>query len=199
MRLRQVVCFEKPGAQNTDYTIKFAVERALESGIQHVVVASSSGDTGVKVARAFKGKGVKVIVIGLHVGFSLPGVRRLEERHAKELKRLGVIVVEQTHALSGVERSISRRLGGASRVESIAEALRTLMGVGTKVCIEISIMAADGGHVPVDGKTEIIAIGGTQEGADTSCIILPAHANNFFDLQIREFIAMPRDKAWAEQ
>ena len=199
MLIRQVACFDKPGAQNTDETIKFAVERALESGIKHVVVASSSGETGVKVARALKGKGVKVVVVGLHVGFSLPGVRRLEERHARELKGLGVTVVEQTHALSGVERSITRRLGGASRVESIAEALRTLMGVGTKVCVEISIMAADGGHVPVDGKAEIIAIGGTHKGADTACFILPAHANNFFDLQIREFIAMPRDKAWTEQ
>lgn len=199
MLMRQVVYFEKPGAQNTDDTIKFAMERATELGIKHVVVASSSGDTGVKVARAFKGKGVKVVVVGLHVGFSLPGVRRLEERHTKALKELGVVVVEQTHALSGVERSITRRLGGASRVESIAEALRTLTGAGTKVCVEISIMAADGGHVPVDGKVEIIAIGGTQGGADTACLILPAHANNFFDLQIREFIAMPRDKAWAEQ
>ena len=199
MLMRQVVYFEKPGEHNTDDTIKLAMERAIESGIKHVVVASSSGANGVKVATAFSGKGVEVVVVSLHVGFSQPGARRLQEHHARKLKELGAVIVEQTHALSGVERSITRRLGGASRVESIAEALRTLIGVGTKVCVEISIMAADGGHVPVDGKVEIIAIGGTQKGADTACIILPAHANNFFDLQIREFIAMPRDKVWAER
>jgi hypothetical protein len=199
MITREIVYFEKAGAQNTDDTIKMAVKRAKELDIKFVVVASSSGETGLKTAKAFKGTGAKIVVVGHHVGFSKPGVRELEEQYIKELKALGAIIVEQTHALSGVERSITRRLGGASRVESIAEALRTLISVGTKVCAEISIMAADGGHVPADGKTEIIAIGGTWNGADTACVILPAHANNFFDMQVREFIAIPRDKARAQQ
>ncbi|AFD00247.1 hypothetical protein Mtc_1495 [Methanocella conradii HZ254] len=197
MITREIVYFEKAGAQNTDDTIRMAVKRAKELGIKYVVVASTSGETGVKAARAFKGTDVKVVVVGHHVGFSKPGVRELEEPYIKELKELGATIVEQTHALSGVERSITRRLGGASRVESIAEALRTLISVGTKVCVEISIMAADGGHVPVDGKTEVIAIGGTWNGADTACVILPAHANNFFDMQVREIICMPRDKSRA--
>lgn len=195
MMTREIVYFEKPGAQNTDETVRCAGKRAAESAIKYLVVASSTGQTGVKTAHAFKGAGVKVIVVGSHVGFSGPGVRSMREPFISQLRELGAVIVEQTHALSGVERSISRRLGGASRVESIAEALRTLTGVGVKVCVEISIMASDGGHVPVDGKTEIIAIGGTNAGADTACVILPAHANNFFDLQIREFVAMPRDKS----
>ena len=192
MPTREIVYFDKPGAQNTDDTVRYAANRAAELGIRFVVVASGTGDTGLRTARAFGGTGVKVIVMGSHVGFSGPGVRSMRQPFIAQLKELGAVIVEQTHALSGVERSISRRLGGASRVESIAEALRTLIGVGVKVCVEISIMAADGGNVPVDGKTEIIAIGGTEKGADTACVILPAHANNFFDLQIRELIAMPR-------
>ncbi len=199
MLTRQIVYFEKAGPQNTDDTIRLALERAKELGIRHVVVASVSGETGLKTAKAFQGTGVKVVVVGHHVGFSKPGGREMEEPYLKELKELGATIVEQTHALSGVERSITRRLGGASRVESIAEALRTLISVGTKVCVEISIMAADGGHVPVDGKAEIIAMGGTWPGVDTACVILPAHANNFFDMQVREFIALPRDKAKAGQ
>jgi hypothetical protein len=119
----------------------------------------------------------------------------MQEQYIKELQGLDVVIVEQSHALSGVERSISRRLGGASRVEAIAEALRTAISVGTKVCVEISIMAADGGQVPVDGKTEIITMGGSWPGVDTACVILPAHANNFFDLQVREIVCIPRDKA----
>ncbi len=199
MLTREIVYFDQAGPQNTDDTIRLAVKRAKEAGIKHVVVASVSGETGVKTAKAFQGTGVKVIVVGHHVGFSKPGERELEEQYLKELKELEATIVEQTHALSGVERSITRRLGGASRVEAIAEALRTLISVGAKVCVEISIMAADGGHVPVDGKTEIIAMGGTYPGVDTACVILPAHANNFFDMQVREFIALPRDKAKAGQ
>lgn len=192
---RDIVYFEKAGSQNTDETIRLAVARAKELGLRYAVVASSSGATGVLAARAFAGTGGKVIVVGHHVGFSGPGQRDMEEKHRDQLKELGATVVEQTHALSGVERSISRRLGGASRAESIAEALRTLIGVGTKVCIECSIMAADGGHVPVDGRTEIVAIGGTWSGADTACVIRPAHANSFFDLQVREIVCMPREKS----
>jgi hypothetical protein len=199
MLTREIVYFDRAGSQNTDETIKLALRRANELGIQYIVVASTSGETGLKAARAFKGTGVKVIVVGHHVGFSEPGVRDMEGQYVKELTEMGITIVEQTHALSGVERSITRRLGGASRVESISEALRTLISVGTKVCVEISIMAADGGHVPVDGKTEIIAIGGTWDGADTACVMLPAHANNFFDMQVREFIAIPRDKARERQ
>jgi hypothetical protein len=197
MLTREIVYFDKAGSQNTDDTIRLAVKRAKELGIKYVVVASVSGETGLKTAKALKGTGVKVIVVGHHVGFSKPGERELEESYTKELNEMGITIVEQTHALSGVERSITRRLGGASRVESIAEALRTLISVGTKVCVEISIMAADGGHIPVDGETEIIAMGGTWPGVDTACVILPAHANNFFDMQVREFIAIPRDKSRA--
>jgi hypothetical protein len=197
MITREIVYFDKAGAQNTDDTIRLAVKRAKELGIKYAVVASVSGETGVKAANAFKGTGVKVIVVGHHVGFSKPGVRDMQEHYIKELQDLGVVIVEQSHALSGVERSISRRLGGASRVEAIAEALRTVISVGTKVCVEISIMAADGGYVPVDGKTEIITMGGTWPGVDTACVVLPAHANNFFDLQVREIVCIPRDKAKA--
>ncbi|MCD1295650.1 hypothetical protein CUJ83_11640 [Methanocella sp. CWC-04] len=189
----EIVYFEKAGDRNTDDTIALAVKRAKEAGIKYVVVASSSGETGVKAAKAFEGTGAKVIVVGHAVGFSKPGVSDAEEKYVNELRSRGVPYVQQTHALSGVERSISRKLGGASRVESIADALRSVVSVGAKVCVEISIMAADGGYVPVDD--EIIAIGGTWGGADTACVIKPAHANNFFDLHILEIICMPRDKS----
>ncbi len=195
MLTREIVYFDHAGPQNTDDTIRLAVKRAKELGIMYVVVPSVSGETGVKTAKAFKGTGIKVIVVGHHVGFSKPGVRELEDRYIEELQGLGAVIIEQTHALSGVERSISRRLGGASRVEAIAEALRTVISVGTKVAVECSIMAADGGRVPVDGKTEIIAMGGTYPGVDTACVILPAHANNFFDLHVLEIVCMPRDKS----
>jgi hypothetical protein len=192
---RDIVYFEKAGNQNTEDTVRLALARAKELGIKYVVVASTSGDTGVRAAIAFANSGVKVIVVGHHVGFSSPGQRELEEQHVRQLQEMGATIVEATHALSGVERSITRRLGGASRVEAIAEALRTVISVGTKVCVECSIMAADAGQVPVDGKTEIIAIGGTWNGADTACVIRPAHANNFFDLHVLEIVCMPREKS----
>lgn len=192
---KDIVYFEKAGEQNTDDTISLALRRAKELHLQYLVVATSSGATGLKAAKAFEGSGISVIVVGHQVGFSKPGVDEMEERYAREIKALGAIIIRQTHALSAVERSISRRLGGASRTEAISEALRTLLSNGAKVCVEITIMASDSGCIPVDGKTEVMAIGGTWSGADTACVMLPAHANNFFDMRISEIVAMPRDKS----
>jgi hypothetical protein len=65
------------------------------------------------------------------------------------------------------------------------------MGEGTKVCVEVTLMAADAGLIPVD--RDIIAIGGTGRGADTALRIYPANSAKFFDLKIREIIAKPRE------
>jgi hypothetical protein len=94
-----------------------------------------------------------------------------------------------THALSGVERAVRKRFGTIMPLELITHTLR-LFGEGTKVCVEITIMAADAGLIPVD--REVIAIGGTGRGADTALFIKPATASRFFDLKIREIIAKPR-------
>jgi hypothetical protein len=75
-------------------------------------------------------------------------------------------------------------------LELIAHALRRL-GEGTKVCVEITMMAADAGLIPVD--KDIIAIAGSGRGADTALLIKPANASRFFDLKIREIIAKPRE------
>jgi len=38
----------------------------------------------------------------------------------------------------------------------------------------------------------VIAIAGASQGADTAIVAKPAYSTNFFDLKIREIIAMPR-------
>lgn len=64
-------------------------------------------------------------------------------------------------------------------------------GEGAKVCIEITMMAADAGLIPVD--QDVVAIAGTGRGADTALRIHPANAARFFNLKIREVIAKPID------
>ena len=70
----------------------------------------------------------------------------------------------------------------------IADTLR-LFGQGTKVAVEVSIMAADAGML---SGSDIISIGGSGRGADAALVLKPAHQNNFFDLRIREIICKPR-------
>ena len=191
---REITYFEQAGAVNTDETIRAAVARAVELGIKHIVVASTTGSTGIKVAKATEGTGIKTIVATIHYGTKEEGKWLFDESNLKILRNMGATVFTQTHTLSGVERSFSDRLGGASRAETIATVLKSLFGIGFKVAVEIALMAADSGMIPVGNNSEIVAIGGTHSGADVACVIRPGHTNNFFAMQIREIIAMPRVK-----
>lgn len=187
---KKIVYFDKPGEQNTEATISLAFERAKELGIDHIVLASSYGETAKKALKYLDGK-IKLVVVTYHTGFVEEGKNTMPKDVEELLKSKGVVIVRQSHVLSGIERSISRKLGGVSRVEAIAEALRSLFGHGLKVCVEIAVMAADSGAIPI---TEIVAIGGRARGADTAVVLRPAHMNNFFDMQIKEIICMPREK-----
>ena len=71
----------------------------------------------------------------------------------------------------------------------MADTLR-MFSQGMKVCVEIVVMAADMGLIPIE--EEVISIGGTQRGADTAVVIKPAHIHEIYDLRILEVIAKPR-------
>jgi len=109
----------------------------------------------------------------------------------EDLIKQGVSVLTTTHFFAGADRALRLQFGGVYPAEIMAQTLR-ILGQGVKVAVEISIMALDAGLIPF-GR-EIIAIGGTAEGADAAIVIVPAHSKNFFDTQLREIICMPREK-----
>ena len=189
---KPIYYFDKPGEANTSDAIRFAILRAKELSLKKIVVASTSGSTAKKCHEALKGAGIELIIVTHAVGFSKPGEWEFDAKAAAKLRKDGVVIITGTHALSGLERALSRstRIGGGSRTEAIAEALRRVVAVGLKVAVECVLIAADNGSVDVD--EEVIAIGGTMSGADTVCVIRPAHTANFFDIQVREIVAMPR-------
>jgi len=186
-----VMYLDSPGKKNTDKVLEVVANRVRKGGLTHVVVASDSGETGMKAVSALKGTGARVVVVTCHCGSEKEGVCEMSNKMEEELLKAGAKVVRATHALSGVERSINKKIGGSSRVETIAEALRSLFGQGMKVAVEITVMAADNGAIPC-GELEIVSIGGTGTGADTAIIVRPAHSNGFFNMQVREILAIPR-------
>jgi hypothetical protein len=189
---RKTWYFEKPGPANTMDAAHFAVGRAKELKIQTIVVASTSGKTAEIFHEAMKGSELDLVVVTHVVGFTKSGEWEFSQDIARQLQKQGVKIVTGTHALSGLERALSRspKVGGGSRTEAIAEALRRIVAVGLKVAVECVLIAADQGTIGVD--EEVIAVGGTASGADTVCVVRPAHTGNFFDLQVREIVAMPR-------
>jgi hypothetical protein len=105
----------------------------------------------------------------------------------KKLEGQGVTVISATHALSGVERSVAKKHGGVYPVMLIADTLK-LFGQGTKVAVEVAIMATDAGVL--SGK-DIISVGGSSKGADTALVLKPANQSSLFDMRIRETICKP--------
>jgi uncharacterized protein len=187
---KKAVYFELSGKENTEDVLDIVADRLTEGDIKSVVVASSRGETGLKFARRLA-KTTNLIVVSSHPGRNRPGEWDFDREALKELEEMGCKVLRQTHVLSGLERSISGRFSGISHTEVIAESLRTLFGTGIKVAIECTIMAADGGVIPIE-KT--IAVGGTAargRGADCAIVALPAHSNNFFDFRVLEILAKP--------
>jgi hypothetical protein len=191
---KSILYFDSVGEKNTDAVIEAAVKRAKDLKISHIVVASTTGKTALKVAETVKGSSIKVVGISHQYGQKEKGEWEVEKEYKKKLEELGAVIATQSHMFSGIERSITKKFGGYSRIEVISDTLRALFGKGFKVAIEVALMAADSGYIPVSDNTEIIAIGGTRWGADVALVLRPAHSIDFFSMQVREIIAMPRAK-----
>ena len=189
----KTIYFEKPGKENTETVLKLAKEYAETKGIKDIVVASTTGETGVKASKIFKG--FNVVVVTHHFGFREPGIHELLEENRKKILENGAKIFTATHALSGVERAIRKSFETMMPLELIAHTLR-LFSEGTKVCVEIVVMAVDAGLIP-EGM-DVIAMAGTGHGTDTALIIKSASASRFFDLEVREVIAKPRTKTREE-
>jgi hypothetical protein len=179
--------FENPGEENTDKVIELVKERKNELGIEYIVIASATGNSAVKLGE--KIDDTHIVNVTHHAGFRGGDELELTPENEKKLADLSIPTYTSSHALSGVGRGISNKFKGVTPVEVVAETLR-MFSQGIKVCVEISIMAADGGLLPTD--SEIIAIGGTASGVDTAVVLKATHQGNFFDLRIHEIIAMPR-------
>jgi hypothetical protein len=178
--------FDAAGKENTDQTLRLAHERGKELGLNEVVLASTSGSTAYKALEVFEG--FRIVAVTYHAGFKEPFKPVLSNDVRADLESKGVRVVMATHALSGLERSLAKKYNGVYPVMVIADTLR-LFGQGTKVAVEVSIMAADAGVLSGD---DVIAIGGSGKGADAALVLKPSNQSSLFDLRIREVICKPR-------
>jgi len=186
---KSITYFEKTGPENTQETIRLAYERALELGIKDVVVASTHGNTALKVAQIFDIQKFNIVAVTICEGYKSEGWAMSQAERAK-LEAKGVKVLTSMHALGDdVSSAFTEKFGGKSFNEVVAQTFYRF-GQGMKVCVEIVLMAADAGLIPVD--EEVIAIAGTDKGADTAIVAKSAYPRKFLDLKVNEIIAKPR-------
>lgn len=63
--------FDEPGPHNTEDLIGAVRQRANELGIRHIVVASDSGSTALRVAEGLNLPDVKVVCVTAYAGIRL--------------------------------------------------------------------------------------------------------------------------------
>ena len=177
--------FKKPGKDNTVAALQAAAECGRTLGLDEIVLATTTGATAYRAREHCPG--FKITAVTYHCGFKTPFQSVLPEDVRADLSAKGIQVVTATHALSGVERGLSKKHSGHYPVLLMADTLK-LFGQGTKVAVEVAVMAADAGTL--SGR-DIIAVGGSSHGADTALVVKPAHAARIFELKIREIVCKP--------
>lgn len=188
---REVHYFEDFGPQNTEQTIENAKNAALNLRLKYVVVASATGSTGVKAARAFKGTDVKIVVVTEYAG-----MEEFKEENRRKLKEVNAKVITSAHSFLSPAESLSRLHSGYCSENTIIKDVLRRFSQGMKVAPEIVMMATDVGAIP-PGE-DVVSIAGTGHGADTAVIVRSCHSNEFFDkekgMEFREILTMPRKK-----
>jgi hypothetical protein len=177
--------FAKTGKANTDTLLAAARSRAAALGVRQVVVASTHGFTARRAQAAFAGTGIEVIAVTIAASYAKEGWTMTDAERTR-LRRAGITVLTGTHALSG---ELSDGLG-APGVQDVAAKVLYRFCQGMKVAVEVALMAADAGLL--DMQREVIAVGGTGEGADTAIVVKPAYTRTFPKLEVREIIGKPR-------
>jgi len=185
-----VVYWDKKGPKNTEKTVKLALEKASEKGVRYIIIASSTGRTAETFLQEKKKDSPEIICVTYQAGSREPGRVEMPPETKSKLENGGIKVLITTHLLAGVDRALRFKFGGIYPAELMANTLR-MFGQGTKVCVEVAVMALDAGLIPYG--EEIIAVGGSGRGADTALLMVPAHSQYFFDNKIKEIICKPRE------
>lgn len=182
----RITYFETPGKENTEETLRLGAERAKARGVTRIVLASTLGDTARLAAERFAGSDIRMVVVPHQYGFG--ETQRFPPELVSELEQKGHCVhfgtmLFHTDGFYGM------------RVPTVMATLLRTFCQGMKVCVEIILMATDGGRVATGEK--VIAVTGTGRGADTAVVAIAAPSNRLHDLHITEIICKPLEtKSW---
>lgn len=178
--------FRQPGNENMERVFEIVKARAERLGIKSIVVATTTGQTGVRASEVFQG--YNLVLVTHCTGFREPNSQELTAENRLAIQSNGGHILTCPHAFGGIGRAVRKKLQTYELEEIIAYTLR-IFGEGMKVACEIVLMAADAGLIRVGEPA--IAIGGTGRGSDTALVVLPTNAQNFFDMRVMEVLCKP--------
>lgn len=185
---KTVTYFEKAGRDNTVACLKIAKKAIEDERYKHIVVASTTGETGLLFSEALKGL-INIVVVTHSAGFKEPNTHEMPDAVRKNIEAHGAKVFTGSMLTHSIETSFAAKFSGLYLTLIVANTLRRF-GEGAKVCCEIVMMAVDAGLIP-EGE-EVLAVAGTARGADTVMVLKSAASKRFLELRVLEILAKPR-------
>lgn len=198
--VREDYYFENPGEENTDDVVEAVVKRLQLTRIRVVVVASTSGKTALKFAKAVGAK-AKIFCVS-----ESPYRREWDEKWPcmdpslrGELEKLGVQMIDMVPYVFHSSVFEGSKWLSPSPEYIIRETLYSF-GQGLKVAVEVVLTAVACGYI--EPYQDVIGVGGSGSGADSAAVMRSTYPAMLFSkdtskrLEIRELIAIPRGKKW---
>jgi len=177
---KRVVYFEQKGPENTEEVLNIVKSRIKEGDIKKIVLATTRGDTAKAAMDIFAGEAVKLVIVPHQYGFR--EVNRFPRELVAEIESKGHTVHFGTMLFHTTE------LYGTDTPQVIANFLRTF-GQGMKVCLEIAMMATDGGKVDMGEKVVVVA--GSGQGSDTAVVMRAFSSNRYKEIKVQEILCKP--------
>lgn len=186
---KKIIYFEKPGKANTENCLEVVKRAMKEGGYAHLVVASTTGATGLLFSEAFKESVCNLVVVTHSAGFKGPNTFEIPGDILGKIKANGAKIYTGSILTHSIETSLYSKFSGVYPAMIVAQSLRRF-GEGAKVCCEIVMMAVDAGLLPEEEV--VVAVAGTGYGADTALVLKSAASKRFLDLRVLEILAKPR-------
>ena len=200
---------ERKAMLQTDIMAR-ARDRAAVAGVRSVVVATNTGSSVLAAREAF-GQGYEFFAVGnpaashgrglcLHDGISESGKAELEEAgihvilHDQTLFQGQPKCEAATDQHRTVDRAYARRFhrgdelppGSADLIGITFNVLNEFFGDGPRVCLEITLAAADSGQLPVDADCISIATPSSYcDLPDAAMVLRPVKSHDMFTTQFR--------------
>lgn len=193
--IKEICYYEDEGPHHLDETIERAVARAVELGIEKLVVFTKTGEGALKAASSACKHRIKVIAASFAVAQKLRD--KTKEDAPPETVGIADPVIRGRLKEHGVE-VISGDLPfqdlfipGAADVKLMAiGATLDLLAGGLRFCVQAVIMATEAGYV--DPGEDVVAM-----AADVAIVATGSYKLTLFSpftgMQIREIICKPRN------
>ena len=200
---KNIFYFNTCGQINTEKTLKVAVQRARELGINKLVVASETGLSALKAASMLRDSEITLIVVtsaaGTKIENTIIGDLKIgipDKRIWDQLEKNGAKIVRATDPLYNIGAALEHK--EIPTLEMIIRMSLKMISSGTAVCVTATLMATDNGLLR-EGE-EVVAVAGSWIGLDTALVIRATNSVNLLkpgSMQIKEIICKPRNPAYS--